>query len=77
MNEYIFTFGVSHKLGGTCQVVVAKDYDSARLKMFEEYGNEWAFQYTREDWEKNRNNPKRCHAMETELPTKLYAEVEI
>ena len=47
---YVFTFGCGQKFGGH-YVRIWGTYNSARKKMFEEYGDEWSFQYTEEDFE--------------------------
>lgn len=46
---YIFTFGSNHKYAGT-YVRIYGTRELARKKMFEKYGNQWAFQYTEEQW---------------------------
>ena len=53
---WIFTFGCGQKYCNK-YVRIFGTFDSARAKMFEKYGEEWAFQYTEEewaDWEKRR-----------------------
>lgn len=47
---FYFTFGVGQKLGGHCQPIQAENYEKARQRMFDIYGNKWAFQYTEEQW---------------------------
>ena len=60
---YIFTFGGSHLYAGKA-VKVKGDCDTARKKMFDFYGDRWAFQYSEEEWEKIKNDPTRDHPME-------------
>lgn len=67
MNEWIFTFCYGGKLGGHC-VRVQGDYGQAREKMVAEYGTEWAFQYSAEEWEAMKIDPHRAWVMETEVP---------
>lgn len=47
---YIFTFGYSQKHQGH-YVKIKGTYGSAREKMVEQYGNEWAFQYSEAEWQ--------------------------
>lgn len=65
-NEWIFTFGVGHRLGGH-YVRIKGDYGEARKKMCEVFGKNWAFQYSAEDWEKWENDPNRKWSIETEI----------
>lgn len=46
---YIFTFGSGQPHAGE-YVRIYGTYGSARDKMFEKYGDRWAFQYTEEGW---------------------------
>lgn len=48
---YIFTFGVGQEHEGH-YIKIYGTYDSAREKMFEMYGDKWAFQYDEERWQK-------------------------
>lgn len=48
---YIFTFDSAHLYGGKA-VKVKGDYDTARKKMFDFYGDKWVFQYSEEEWKK-------------------------
>ena len=73
MPEYIFTFGCGQEQAGYCQPIFAAGYGEARVKMFELHGDKWAFQYTREEWEKIRNRPERQWPMERELKP-IHAE---
>ena len=66
MEEYIFTFGYGHKYEGYC-VRIAGDYATARSKMVEKFGLNWAFQYSSKEWEKLKKDPHRFWNMETEL----------
>lgn len=52
MKRYYFTFGVGiDKPHRNCyRVVEAKDYMSAREEMVRDFGQDWAFQYTEEEW---------------------------
>lgn len=63
---WIFTFGGGQKYAGR-YVKIKGTFDSARQKMIDRYGLEWGFQYSEEDWENWKTNPKRFWPMETEL----------
>ena len=54
--EYVFTFGCNQKHEGYAQRIYAESYDDARNKMVENYGIEWAFQYTIAQWCNNKHN---------------------
>lgn len=46
---WIFTFGSGQKYSGKfCKVYGT--FNSARQKMFDHYGDNWAFQYTLDEW---------------------------
>ena len=47
---YVFTFGCGQKNEGH-YVLFYGTYEEARKKMVERFGNEWAFQYTKEEWD--------------------------
>lgn len=50
-NEYyIFTFGCGQKYSGH-YVKIYGNYSEARAKMFERFGEDWSFQYSKEEWE--------------------------
>lgn len=53
MPKYIFTFGSGQENAGRCQPIVATNEIQARQRMFEVYGNKWAFMYTEEEWNKS------------------------
>lgn len=46
---WIFTFGYGQQYEGM-YVKIYGTFDSARRKMFERYGDEWAFQYSEKEW---------------------------
>ena len=46
---WTFTFGYGQKHQGK-YVGIYGTYESARQKMFERYGSEWAFQYSEQEW---------------------------
>lgn len=46
---WIFTFGCGQKYQNRF-VKIYGTFDEARRTMFDKYGEEWAFQYTEEDW---------------------------
>lgn len=47
---WVFTFGYGQEHEGK-YVKIRGTYDEAREKMIEKYGDKWAFQYSREEWE--------------------------
>lgn len=63
---WIFTFGCGQEHAGK-YVRIYGTFFEARHKMFERYGDKWAFQYSEDEWERMRRNPKRVWKMETEL----------
>lgn len=63
---WIFTFGQGQKYTGY-YVKIWGTYESARNKMFQKYGNEWAFQYSLEEWDKWKNNTSKYWEMEEQL----------
>jgi hypothetical protein len=54
MEKYYFTFGCGMPFEGYAQVVYANGYNEAREKMVSVYGTVWAFQYSEEDWKRNK-----------------------
>ena len=46
---WIFTFGYGQKYEGH-YVKINGTFGEAREKMFDKYGEEWAFQYSEEQW---------------------------
>ena len=72
LEGYVFTFRFGDKkYGGRCQEVHAKDYGAARDIMCSRYGNDWAFQYPLEQWDKDDADPNYPIKLETKLPIKL------
>lgn len=51
VREYIFTFGVGQENAGK-YVRIRGNFFTSRDKMFELYGEHWAFQYTKEEFMK-------------------------
>lgn len=69
IKKFIFTFGCGQENAGYYQEIYAKNSDEAREKMFEMYGDKWAFQYTEEDWERNKERAVQNHyPIERKLP---------
>ena len=66
-SSWIFTFGHGQLYQGKYVRVYADDYMSARQKMVDRYGTAWAFQYSSDEWEEMKNDPKRYWDMEEEL----------
>ena len=64
--KWRFTFGCGQAHYGYCQPIIGT-FNSARKKMFELYGAEWAFQYSEEEWQKIIDNPNRYWAIEEDL----------
>lgn len=48
--NWIFTFGIDSPMKGYV-ISVKGDYDEARNKMLEAYGDKWASQYSADEWE--------------------------
>ena len=61
-----FTFGCGTDKAGYCQPILGT-YSEARKKMFEMYGEHWAFQYSEQEWERIRDMPGRCWSLEKDL----------
>lgn len=71
MKTYIFTFGSGQKNAGHFVRVEAEDFMSARRKMISVFGSEWAFQYTKEEWDKWCDKVRSMGGevfLETEIP---------
>ena len=66
-DSWIFTFGHGQQYAGKCVRVYADSYGDARAKMVEKYGTHWAFQYSNDEWEEIKNDPKRYWDMEEEF----------
>ena len=65
-NEWVFTFGIGQPLAGYC-IRIAGTYGEARAKMWEQFGDRWAFQYGAEEWDEMKKNPNRIYPMEKEI----------
>ena len=65
-NEWIFTFGQNHILRGH-YLRIHGSYEEARERMIESFGTRWAFQYSADEWDERRKDPKRTWIMEKEL----------
>lgn len=63
---WVCTFG-SGQIHAGYYVKIKGTYIEARQKMFERYGNKWAFQYSWEEWERRKKDPYRMYPMEKEL----------
>lgn len=63
---WIFTFGCGHEHAGK-YVKIHGTFSEARQKMFDKYGEDWAFQYSEENWETMKADIHRMYRMETEL----------
>lgn len=64
MKEYwIFTFGSDQLYEGKA-VKIAGNWRMARAKMCEKYGDNWAFQYSEEEWDEMSDFPGREEIME-------------
>lgn len=50
MKTYIFTFGIGQQHERTAARIKAPTQALAREKMVEEFGLEWAFEYTEDDY---------------------------
>ena len=65
---YIFTFGCGQHYEGQ-YVKIRGDYGTARAKMVERYGLNWAFQYSEEQWNEWLKTKPFYIPAETELET--------
>lgn len=63
---YIFTFGYSQQHQNQ-YVKIYGTYNSARQKMFDKYGNKWAFQYTEDSWKEWERTRPSYLSVETML----------
>lgn len=50
MKNFYFTFGIGQPLQNFYQPIVAEDMNQAREKMFKEWGNNWGFAYSEEEF---------------------------
>ncbi len=50
MTKHYFTFGFGQVHENGFHVIMAEDKGKARKKMFEKFGNKWAFQYDEKSW---------------------------
>lgn len=60
---WIFTFGLGREHGGH-YVKFTGTYGEARDKMIAKYGDQWAFQYSMEEWQESLD---KGYELETEL----------
>lgn len=63
---WYFTFGDGQEHEGM-YVKIYGTFITARDKMCERYGTEWAFQYSEKKWKEIEADPERYWEMETEL----------
>lgn len=63
LGNWYFTFGNGQKYAGRC-VRIFGTFSSTRDKMFEKFGDKWAFQYSEEDWKAVEDDPHRFWPME-------------
>ena len=74
LKKFYFTFGCGQDNAGYCQPIYAKDYETARKRMFGIHGAKWAFQYTEEQWEENKARAIQCfYSIEKEM-TPIYCK---
>lgn len=69
MGKWYHTFGCGQINEGKVQPIIATTYEKSRQKMFELYGNKFAFSYPEKEWLELVNNVNRGYRIETELPT--------
>lgn len=78
MNVYYFTFGCGQKHHGEVQPIYANNMMVARNKMFELFGDYWAFSYTEEEWNKWKKQIELrlvpCHLERERQPVYVYSE---
>ena len=67
MGEYwIFTFGYGQRHAGQ-YVKIFGTFGEARKKMFDLFGDKWAFQYSELEWKKWEKERPPYYPIETEL----------
>ena len=64
--EWVFTFGYDQPNQGH-YVIFSGTYGEARQKMCNKFGNKWAFQYSKKEWDEMYADPNRRWYMETPL----------
>ena len=80
MNVYYFTFGCGQKHHGEVQPIYANNMMVARNKMFELFGDKWAFSYTEEQWNQWKKElelrliPLPYHLERERQPVYVYSE---
>ena len=50
VKKFYFTFGFGQKHENGFHVIKSKNMSNARDKMFEKFGQKWAFAYTEKQW---------------------------
>lgn len=65
-NTWVFTFGFGQPLQGHF-VRFSGTYAEARDKMIKNFGTEWAFQYSQEEWDEWVQNKPWYVPLETEI----------
>ena len=71
MKTWYFTFGWGQSNAGCTQPIKAENAHAARLKMMEQHGRKWSFQYSEEDYRKSE--PLRGYKL---LPTLTVSHEE-
>lgn len=83
MKSWYFTFGVGQgDLAHKYVVIKDDDYEKARAKMFEAFGNNWSFDYSEEEWFFKRgtrqwNQMVRYGAIPQDAPYDSISQVEL
>lgn len=63
----IFTFGDGQRHAGKFVRISGETREECRIQMFEQFGDQWAFCYTEEEWKRwEQTRPFWC-PIETEL----------
>lgn len=68
---WYFTYGVDHEYSNY-YTKIKGTYHDARAKMFELHGDKWCWQYSEDEWDEIKNDPKRFWDM-----GKLLEEIEL
>lgn len=53
VEQFYFTFGVSHRLAKNYVVILAPTWEEARDQMIDWFGTDWAFQYDHLGWHRD------------------------
>lgn len=76
--RWYFTFGVGHPTYGKHFVCIEGSNSTARSKMFEHFGNNWAFDYSEDDWIYKRGTSNWNRAVHAKIiPDRIDKDLSI